>query len=123
MVDVKRFWKAIVEQDADTIRDFFMETATVTWYNTNEKFTLEEFIRVNCEYPGAWNGKVERIEKIGNLTITVTRVFSKDNSLSCHVTSFIKTEEDKISSIDEYWGDDGVIPQWRLDKRIGTVIR
>ena len=25
-------------------------------------------------------------------------------------------------SIDEYWDDDGKVPQWRLDKHIGTPI-
>lgn len=123
VVDIKKFWKAIVEQDADKIRSFFVETATVKWHNTNEQFTLEEFIRVNCEYPGAWNGEVERIEKTGNLIITATRIFDKENLLSYHVTSFIKIKENKIVSIDEYWGDDGTIPQWRLDKRIGKAIR
>lgn len=37
-------------------------------------------------------------------------------------TSFIKTREDKILPIDEYWGNDGVAPQWRLEKQIGTPI-
>lgn len=25
--------------------------------------------------------------------------------------------------MDEYWGDDGEAPQWRIDKHIGTEIR
>lgn len=36
------------------------------WHCTNECFNVEEFIRANCEYPGEWEGEVERIEKIGN---------------------------------------------------------
>ena len=84
---------------------------------------MEEFIRANCEYPGEWDGEVEREEQIGDLVITATHVYTKDRSLSLHVASFIKLRDYKIISIDEYWGDDGVAPQWRLDKQIGTKIR
>lgn len=68
------------------------------------------------------DGEVERVENIDNLVITVTHVHTKDQSLSFHVTSFIKIIEDKIISVDEYWGDDGPAPQWRLDKHIGSTI-
>ena len=86
-------------------------------------FNVEEFIRANCEYPGEWDGEVERIEKIDNLVISVVYVYTKDKTLSFHVTSFIKISGDKIISMDEYWGDDGKAPQWRLDKHIGTAIK
>ena len=48
---------------------------------------------------------------------------SKDGSISCHATSFIRVVDGKIASIDEYWGDDGPAPQWRQDKHIGTKIK
>ena len=38
-------------------------------------------------------------------------------------TGTVAFEEDKITRIDEYWGDDGPAPQWRLDKRISRPIR
>ena len=120
-LDIKKFWKAIAEQDAEKIRSYFNKTATIRWYNTNEQFTLEEFIKANCEYPGKWEAEVERIEKIENLIITAVKVFNND--ISVHATSFIKIEDDKIVSMDEYWGDDGKPPQWRLDMKIGTAIR
>ncbi|EEV19128.1 hypothetical protein TREVI0001_0232 [Treponema vincentii ATCC 35580] len=41
---------------------------------------------------------------------------------SFHVVSFIKIKDDKIISMDEYWGDDGAPPQWRLEKQLGTKI-
>ncbi|WP_242830614.1 hypothetical protein [Desulfitobacterium hafniense] len=53
--------------------------------------------------------------------ITVTRVWSKENSF--HVASFFEMSEDKIKVLDEYWGDDGTAPQWRIDKNIGKPIR
>lgn len=120
---VKEFWKAIVGQNPNEIRKYFYETAIIRWHNTNEEFTLEEFIRANCEYPGKWDCEVERIEEIGDLIITVTRVFSTDSSISVHTTSFLRMEDDKISEVDEYWGDDGEAPKWRLDMKIGKRIR
>jgi len=60
-MDVKAFWNAILRQDADEIREYFNPDAWVNWHNTNEHFTVEEFIRANCEYPGEWDGKVEQI--------------------------------------------------------------
>ena len=123
MMNIKEFWSAVLRQDADAIRDYFHPDGWVNWHNTNEHFTVEEFIRANCEYPGEWDGEVEREEQCGDLVITATHVYTKDRSLSLHDASFIKLDGDKIVSIDEYWGDDGVAPQWRLDKHIGTKIR
>ncbi len=120
-MDIQKFWKAVLQQNAEEIRLFFEDTAYVNWHCTNEHFTVNEFIRANCEYPGQWDGIVERIEQTGNLTITVTRVFTTDRDLSFHVVSFIRIENDKITSIDEYWGDDGMAPQWRAGT--GTPIR
>ena len=65
---------------------------------------------------------MERIEILDSLTVTVTHVYPKDQSCSFHVTSFIRTENDRIVSLDEYWADDGSAPQWRMDKHIGTPI-
>ncbi len=63
-------------------------------------------------------------EKIMNdLIITVVRIYPKDRSVSFHVTSFIQTKNNKITAMDEYYADDGIAPQWRLDKHIGTSIK
>lgn len=121
-MDVRAFWKAVLQQNADKIRPYFKETAYVNWHCTNEHFTVDEFIQANCEYPGQWDGVVERIEERGNVTITVTRVYTADRRLSFHVVSFIQTEGGQIVSIDEYWGDDGIAPQWRLEKHLGSPI-
>ena len=62
------------------------------------------------------------VEVIGDLFITVTKVYPQDRSVYFHVVSFIRTANDKITSMDEYWADDGNPPQWRIDKQIGTPI-
>lgn len=121
-MNLEAYWKATLRQNANDMRSFFHKDAFVNWHNTNEHFTVEEFIRANCEYPGAWDGEIERIEQIDDLYITVTHVFTPDRKSSFHVTSFIQCTSGKITSIDEYWGDDGAAPQWRLNKNIGTSI-
>lgn len=122
-MDVQNFWKAVLQQDAEKMRTYFKENAYVNWHCTNEHFSVEEYIRANCEYPGVWDGRIERVETTGDLTIVVVRVFTCDKALSFHVVSFMHMEEGLISSLDEYWGDDGPAPQWRREKKIGTVIK
>ena len=121
-MDLKAFWRAVLAQDEPEIRAFFAPDAYVNWHCTNEHLTVDEFITANCEYPGEWDGAVERIDTLGGLTVTVTRVYPKDRSCSFHVTSFLRTENGRIVSLDEYWADDGSAPQWRIDKHIGTPI-
>lgn len=123
MLVVKDFWMAVLAQDEASIRSFFHENAYVNWHCTNEHFTVDEFVRANCEYPGDWAGEIERQETLGDLVITVTHVYTKDKRQSFHAVSFIKTEGEKILSIDEYWGDDGLAPLWRQEKHIGTTIQ
>lgn len=122
-MNIHNFWKSILNQNEEEIRNFFHDNAYINWHCTNEHFTLDEFIRANCEYPGEWDGEIERVEKINDLIITVTHVYLIDKSLSFHVTSFIKIIDNKIISVDEYWADDGIAPQWRLDKNIGSKIK
>lgn len=122
-MDVYDFWEAVLQQDAEKMRTYFKENAYVNWHCTNEHFSVEEYIRANCEYPGAWDGRIERVETTGDLTIVVVRVFTCDKALSFHVVSFMRMEEGLISSLDEYWGDDGPAPQWRREKKIGSVIK
>lgn len=122
-MDIKQFWIAVLGQNAEAIRKYFHPDAYVNWHNTNEHFTVEEFIQANCEYPGKWDGEVERTVCNGDLVITATHVYAKDRTLSFHVTSFFKIRNGKIASIDEYWGNDGEAPQWRLEMGIGSRIK
>lgn len=121
-MNIYEFWNVVLAQNEKEIRKYFQNDACIKWHCTNEQFNLDEFITANCEYPGDWDGVVERVEIQNDLTITVTKVYPKDRSSSFHVTSFIKIKNDKIISMDEYWADDGKAPQWRLDKNIGKAI-
>lgn len=115
-MNIEQYWSAVARQDKDAIRGFFHPDAWVNWHNTNEHFTLEEFIRANCEYPGSWDGRIEKVLTTETHIITATHVFSKDGKLSFHVVSFLRIEDGKIRSIEEYWGDDGPPPLWRQEK-------
>ena len=121
-MDVGHFMKAVLAQDARTIRSYCHKDAHVNWHCTNEHFTVEEYIIANCEYPGDWDGTIERIEVVGDLYIIAAKVYPLDRSAHFHVVSFIRTADEKIVAMDEYWADDGSAPQWRLDKRIGRPI-
>lgn len=122
-MNIEKYWESTLKQRAEEMRKFFHPKAKVRFHNTNEEFTVDEFIEINCEYPGSWDGMIERIEKIGKIQIIVLQVFDREQNLFFHVTSFMEIEEDKIISIDEYWGEDGCPPQWRLDKKIGKRIK
>ena len=122
-MDIQGYWKAVLKQDAAALRQYFAPVACVRWHNTDEQFTAEEFIRANCEYPGEWDGRVERVEEAGDLLMTVTHVYAVGKSISLHVASFIRVEDGLIRSIDEYWGDDGPAPQWRREMKIGRPIQ
>lgn len=122
-MDIYKFWKDVLGQNADAIRTYFDKNAYINWHCTNEHFNVDEFIIANCEYPGRWDGEVERVEKINDTFVTVTHVYSKNQTLSFHVTSFIKVMDGKIAAVDEYWADDGDAPEWRLDKHIGKPIK
>lgn len=121
-MDIYNFWRDVLKQNADAIKDYFEENAVINWHCTKERFNVDEFLIANCEYPGDWEGEVERVEQINDLIITVTRVYQKDRTRSFHVTSFIQVRKDKIAALDEYWADDGSAPDWRLEKHIGTTI-
>lgn len=121
-MNIYKFWNDILEQNANAIRGYFDKNAYINWHCTNEQFNVDEFIIANCEYPGSWNGNVERVEKINDIFVTATHVYSQNQELSFHVTSFIKVVDNKIAAMDEYWADDGIPPKWRLDKQIGKAI-
>lgn len=121
-MDIHRYWRAALAQRAPEMAAFFHEDAVIRWHNTNELFTVPEFIQANCQYPGQWAGEVERVEELGDPVITAAHVWSADRTVSCHATSFFRLQSGKIIALDEYWGDDGPPPQWRLDMGVGAPI-
>ncbi|MBX4260396.1 nuclear transport factor 2 family protein (plasmid) [Clostridium estertheticum] len=115
-------WSDMNKQSWNDIHRYFDNDAVINWNNTNERFNVEEFVRANSEYPGDWSIKVERLECIENLVISVVKVHLKNDDVSFHATSFFEFNNGKIKLLNEYWGDDGKSPQWRIDKQIGKPI-
>lgn len=115
-------WNDMDKQNWYNIHSYFEDDAIINWNNTNERFNVEEFIRVNCEYPGDWRIEIERLECIESLVISVVKVELRNDDVSVHATSFFEFNNGKIKLLNEYWGDDGKAPQWRIDKQIGKPI-
>ncbi len=113
MISIDGFISAVLKQDRAEIRSYFTDDAVINWHCTNECFTVDEYIITNCEYPGKWNGEIETVHRIDDLFIVVTKVYPEDRSASFHCVSFIRCRDEKISSLDEYWADDGEPPKWR----------
>lgn len=121
---INQYWKDVGGQVADGIRSHFASDAVIRWHNTNEQFSAEEFVRVNCDYPGAWASEVERLECCGEMVISVARIYQRaDPNISFHATSFFKIKSDLISELDEYWGDDMKKPRWRAAMNLGKPIK
>lgn len=122
-MNINVFWRDIISQNRKALSLYFCDDAVIRWHCTNEQFTVEEYIQANCNYPGKWKGDIERLEEFGSQIILVGKVQSEDESISCHVTSFITLKDDKIAEMDEYWADDGDAPSWRKELGIGKAIR
>lgn len=122
-MNVHAFWRDVLTQNREALPDYFCPEAVIRWHCTNEQFSVSEFILANCEYPGDWDGEIERAERHGDEIITVVCVFPKDRSISFHVVSFMRLKDDRIVSLDEYWADDGEAPAWRKSMDIGKPIR
>lgn len=129
-IDIYAFFDAVVKQDAVRLRSFFEPDATIVWVNTNEVFTVDEYIRANCEYPGDWRGRIEDVQcylcfNDYNRITVVAKVWDGKNNAS-RVVSFIElgnTENELIQSMVEYWGDVGEPPEWRQKLAIGKRYR
>lgn len=122
-MNIAAFWKDVLSQNRSTLASYFCEDAVIRWHCSNEQFTVSEYIRANCDYPGNWDGEIERIENTGDLIITAARVYLTDRSASFHVASFLRLRDGLIQTMDEYWADDGDAPQWRQEMKLGKPIR
>ncbi len=123
MFDAEGFFRTIIMQEADALRNYFQSDAWVEWPCTNEFFSVEEYIRANCEYPGDWDGEIERLIPTQEGFCMAERVYPKDQSSSFHAVSFVTLRDQKIASMVEYWADDGCPPEWRQELGIGKPIR
>ena len=106
---IRALWQAAADQDGEQMARFFTEDAVILWPNTNERFTASEYIRANCAYPGQWQGQVERAAPDGSSS--VARVWNRAGE-AFRAVSFYRWEGDRISRLEEYWGDTAPAPAW-----------
>ena len=121
-MDLKAFWQDVISQGRENLPSWFCEDAVIRWHCTGEQFTIAEYVRANCEYPGSWTGEIERVEECGDTVILAGRVSPTDKSASFHVVSFLRLRDGKIAEMDEYWADDGEPPAWRRKMKIGKPL-
>ena len=122
-MDIHAFWRAVIAQRREALPAYFAPDAVIRWHCTNEQFTVAEYIRANCDYPGEWMGTVERVDSTENGYVTAVRVYPPDRSAAYHAVSFMTLKDDRIAALDEYWADDGEAPDWRKQMHLGRPIR
>lgn len=112
-MDFKRYWQDCISQDREALRTWFWPDARIFWPCTDEVFTVEQFLTVNCEYPGKWTGELLRVIPTPVATVTEVRIVSAEGKYSCHAASIFTLFRDRIASLTEYYADDGPPPSWR----------
>ncbi|MBE6885897.1 MAG: nuclear transport factor 2 family protein [Oscillospiraceae bacterium] len=118
-----RFWQAIAAQEREALRAFFCPDGRIRWHCTNEEFSVEEFLCANCDYPGQWEGSVERILPTEDGMVTVAQVRDVETGSTFHAVSFFQMEGERIRLLEEYWADDGPPPSWRQALKLGRPIK
>lgn len=113
----------LTKENKENLRKYFNENATILWYETNEKFSIDEYLQVNLEYPNEWIGEIKRIENKNDLIIFIGEVKSKDESLCYYCTSFVKMKNNKILLLEEFWTKVASPPNWRKKLNLGTFIK
>lgn len=114
---IRALWNAVAEQDGEAMARFFTKDALVLWPNTDERFTLGEYMQANCTYPGQWSGQVEQIAPDGSAS--VARVWDGEGA-AFRAVSFYRWRGERICRLEEYWGDVAPAPAWRQKLRLGT---
>lgn len=117
---IRALWQATAAQDAAEMERYFSEDAVILWPNSGERFTLVEYLRANCEYPGTWLGEVEQTTLDGSMA--VARVWSASGG-TFRAVSLYQWRGERISRLEEYWGEVAPAPVWRQSMGIGTAIQ
>jgi len=113
---LEKFWKYIDEAEFDKLTELMAEDANVILPNTGEIFRgCENYIKFNKDYPGRWHAEIKKIVVGEGCAVSAVKVFN-DEGISLYVTSFFEVMDGKISEIAEYWGENGEVPEWRIEK-------
>jgi len=117
-----QFVQDMASRNAAALKEHFTPGAVIRWLDSREEFTPEEYIRANCEYPGQWQGKLQKVEKLAQADNLVMITQISSGKLAFNITSFIKLQQGKIAQLEEYYSECGEPPQWRKDMKVGKPI-
>ena len=111
---VKAYWQYINTQQFSELAELFTPDAAIAFPNTQEIFvSVAKFIEFNNDYPGSWSAEIQDIFQSGNQIITITKVWEKSEPISFFVTSLFQCNNNRISSMVEYWSENSSPPEWR----------
>jgi hypothetical protein len=112
---VTEFWNSMDNHDWETLRGFFHQNAKIAWPNTDEIFSVDEYIRINRMYPGLWQLRLEDVQMTERNIISIVLITSKDEILpkSFRAVAFFRFENGLIVNLTEYFAQDEKAPDWR----------
>lgn len=116
---IEKFWTLMSDGMFDEVGKLMQEDANVRLPNTREIFRgRDKYINFNKKYPGRWIITLDKIFSKDETVVSAVKVESEDKSSSFYATSFFTIKGNLISEIAEYWGDNGELPQWRIEESL-----
>ncbi|MTI96800.1 MAG: hypothetical protein FH749_15210 [Firmicutes bacterium] len=116
---VTLFWQLISKGEFEQAGQLMHEAATVWLPNTREVFRgRDKYVDFNKKYPGRWLITIEQLLPTEKIVVSAVKVEEQGGSTSFYATSFFTIQNNLITEIIEYWGDNSEPPQWRLSKSL-----
>ncbi len=111
---VVNFWHDLDSKDWDRVESYFNKQAIITWPNTKETFTPHEYVVVNRIYPGEWDLTLKDVQITEKNIVAVVKITALDSIVSLDLIAFFRFDDGLITSLTEYFAEDGAIPSWRV---------
>ena len=119
---VEDYFQDLLKRNFSSFDEYFHADAKIYWPVTNEVFTVEQFIELNEEYPGKWNGKLESVDKTLEGFVYTGMIENETRTERYFVTGFAVVGGGKIIRLTEYWAKGEEAPDWRKQMHIGNKI-
>lgn len=108
---VRKFLESIELRAWGDVAELLHPDFYAVFPQSGEQFTREDYVRLNCEYPGEWHISIQNVLYAGDWIITEV-----DVSIEAKIdraVSFFHIESSLIVELREYWPDPFPIPAWR----------
>jgi len=112
---VESFWKDMNHHEWERLQSYFHTDAKISWPNTDEIFTVEDYLRVNRLYPGQWKLTLEDVQMTERNIVSIVLIQNKELFQSLRAVTFFRFESGLIVSLTEYFADDAKAPKWRAE--------